>query len=124
MDILLNKPPMPTPDTVADIIDGARDTLMVHGWVQGKPSTQEGQRCIVGAIAHSAAQLAHAKAQGGSVTFGTSCYAINAVLQHLGLGKPEHLPHWNDASERVFDEVADALEVTSKKVRTGDIVPQ
>jgi hypothetical protein len=113
----------PTPDQLADILDQSADWFLTHRWTQKNPGDGHDAGCMVTSVSLAAMNRSRTiPHEGEEVRVGWSHDALLAVQRHLGKRKVETLPAWNDEKGRTVDDVIEALRMTAKKVREGDIV--
>lgn len=101
------------PEALAKVLDAAHDVLLTEGWIRKAIRTEDGY-CAMGAIHEGAKRLGH-------MSWGRP--TTQALAAHLDSGGKyiDIIPLWNDMPNRTIDDVLDALRLTAKRLRDGDL---
>lgn len=109
----------PTEKQIADVLDGAADAIIEHGWTQHHAMDTEGRICLVGGVC---------VATGIPLTRGQIAPDWEAIeanpLANAAFETLKRLPFltptptcWNDNRSRTEDDVHDTLRTTAKVKR-------
>ena len=82
-----------------DVIRGAKDALLTHGWIKGDAGSTRKGFCLAGAIGYS-----------GQGDTRITPKAYHLVAEAAELNSPGHIAPWNDHPMRSFEDVIGVLD--------------
>jgi len=100
----------------SEVLNKAADYIEEHGWCQRKLGTKEGRACANGAMWAAIAGNPLATFEDHDVWRCQSEFfaeSRKALANHLGLSRYS-IPDWNDAPERIADDVIYEMRICAK----------
>lgn len=103
-------------DIMVDVLETAKTSLLVNGWVKGTSRTEDGSMCLGFALfrASKGFPIYGSILREMTATVGRSCRNFYCLMEDEC---PANISRWNDHPERTFDEVIGAIDKTINRLK-------